>query len=59
MTSPDRQRRANPPAEWTSPAVFLVSADGRIRWEYVNPDYRERVPPEVLLAAARALAEKK
>ena len=47
--------------EWMLPvpAVFLVSADGRIRWEYVNPDYKERVPPEVLLAAARALAEKK
>ena len=47
--------------EWTLPvpAVFLMSADGRIRWEYVNPDYKERVPPEVLLAAAKALAEKK
>ena len=41
------------------PAVFLVVTSGRIRWEYVNPDYRERVPPEVLLAAAKALAEKK
>jgi len=47
--------------EWMLPvpAVFLIGADGRIRWEYVNPDYKERVPPEVLLAAARALAEKK
>ena len=41
------------------PAVFLIDTSGRIRWEYVNPDYRERVPPEVLLAAAKALAEKK
>jgi peroxiredoxin len=41
------------------PAVFLVSSDGRIRWEYVNPDYRERVPPDLLLAAAKALAEKR
>jgi peroxiredoxin len=41
------------------PAVFLVSPEGVVRWEYVNPDYRERVSPEVLLAAAKALAEKK
>jgi peroxiredoxin len=40
------------------PAVFIVSADNRIRWEYVNPDLRERVPTSVLMAAAQALAEK-
>jgi peroxiredoxin len=40
------------------PAVFIVSTDGRIRWEYVNPDYRERVPPDVLMTAARALIAK-
>ena len=47
--------------EWVLPvpAVFLVDTSSGIRWEYVNPDYRERVPPEVLLAAARAMAEKK
>lgn len=40
------------------PAVFIVSTDNRVRWEYVNPDLRERVPPSILLAAAQALAEK-
>ncbi|MBM4018248.1 MAG: AhpC/TSA family protein [Planctomycetes bacterium] len=41
------------------PAVFIVDTRGIIRWQYVNPDYTERVPTGVLLAAARCLAEKK
>jgi peroxiredoxin len=41
------------------PSVFIVNTQGVIRWEYVNPNYTERVPPELLLAAARSLAEKK
>jgi len=40
------------------PAVFIVNTSGGVRWEYVNPDYRERVPTDVLLSAARSLAEK-
>lgn len=35
------------------PAVFLVDTEGTIKFEYVNPDYRERVKAELLLAAAR------
>jgi peroxiredoxin len=40
------------------PTVFLVNPKGVIRYEYVNPDYRERIDPDVLLAAAKALAPK-
>jgi peroxiredoxin len=36
------------------PAVYLIGTDGRVQFHYVNPDYRTRVPKEVLLAAARA-----
>jgi peroxiredoxin len=41
------------------PAAFIVGMDGIIKFEYVNPNYRVRVDPEVLLAAAKsALLEK-
>lgn len=36
------------------PAVFLVNTDGMITFQYVNPDYKTRIKPEVLLAAAKA-----
>ncbi|MEX1276996.1 MAG: redoxin domain-containing protein, partial [Bacteroidota bacterium] len=36
------------------PAVFVVGTDGIIRFSYVNPNYRERIDPDVLLAAAKA-----
>lgn len=36
------------------PAVFIVGMDGIIKFEYVNPNYRVRIDPEVLLAAARS-----
>lgn len=36
------------------PAVFLVRTDGLITFMYANPNYRVRLDPEVLLAAARA-----
>jgi peroxiredoxin len=44
--------------QWTLPvpAVFLVSPTGIVTWEYVNPDYRQRVSSDVLLAAAKAEA---
>ncbi len=35
------------------PAVFLIGTDGVIRFMYVNPDYNVRLPPDLLLAAAR------
>lgn len=36
------------------PAAFIVGNDGVIKYSYVNPDYRVRIDPEVLLAAAKA-----
>lgn len=35
------------------PAVFLTDKDGKITFQYVNPDYSQRLHPDVLLAAAR------
>ncbi|MDX1443056.1 MAG: peroxiredoxin-like family protein [Gammaproteobacteria bacterium] len=36
------------------PAVFIIDTHGLIRFAYVNPDYRFRLAPNVLLAAAEA-----
>lgn len=36
------------------PAVFIINTEGRIAFAYVNPDYRYRLHPDVLLAAASA-----
>ncbi len=41
------------------PAVFVVDAAGMIQFGYVNPDYRYRVPGELILAAARSLKDLK
>ena len=38
------------------PAVFIIGTDGVIDFSYVNPDYRVRLHPEILLAAARVFA---
>ena len=37
------------------PSVFIISTDGVIQFEYVNPDYRVRLEPDVILAAAKAV----
>ena len=37
------------------PAVYIIGTDGVIRFQYVNPDYRVRLDPDILLAAAQAL----
>ena len=37
-----------------APSTYIIAADGVIRFQYTNPDYAVRLPPEVLLAAARA-----
>lgn len=39
------------------PAVFIVGTDGRIRFQYVNPNYSVRLDGSVLLAAAKAAVE--
>lgn len=36
------------------PAVYVTGADGAVRFQYVNPNYRVRLDPDVLIAAARA-----
>lgn len=36
------------------PSVFIVGSDGIIDFSYANPDYKTRLAPEVLLAAAKA-----
>ena len=36
-----------------APAVFLVGTDGVIQFQYVNPDYKIRLAPSILLAAAK------
>lgn len=36
------------------PAVFIVGTDSIVKFVYVNPDYKVRLEPAVLLAAAKA-----
>lgn len=40
-----------------APAVFIVDKTGAIQFSYVNPDFRVRPSPELILAAARAIAK--
>jgi len=40
-----------------APAVFLTNGDGVIEFQYVNPDYRQRIDKDVLMAAATAMVE--
>lgn len=35
------------------PAAFVVDTTGKIRFAYVNPDHKVRVPSQVLLEAAK------
>ncbi len=36
------------------PSVFLIRTDGTVAFSYANPDYRVRLQPDVLMAAANA-----
>lgn len=36
------------------PAIYLIDKEGIVQFFYVNPDYRVRLEPSVVLAAARA-----
>lgn len=40
------------------PSVFIVDGDGVLQFSYSHPDYRIRVPGAVVLAAAKAIAER-
>lgn len=39
------------------PSVFIVTPDNKIAFTYVNPDYKQRIPGDLLLAAAEALRD--
>ena len=40
------------------PSVYIVEKGGKVAFQYVNPDYRVRIDPQTVLAAAKALAKK-
>ncbi|MEQ9265289.1 MAG: peroxiredoxin-like family protein [Balneolaceae bacterium] len=37
-----------------APAVFIIDQEGTVKFQYVNPDYKQRINGDVLLAAAKA-----
>ena len=39
------------------PSVFVIGKSGKIDFEYVNPNYKVRLDPDVLLAAAKSALE--
>ncbi len=39
------------------PATFIIGTDGIIDFQYLNPDYKVRIHPDILVAAARASLE--
>ncbi|MFP4381112.1 MAG: peroxiredoxin-like family protein [Candidatus Sumerlaeia bacterium] len=41
------------------PAAFLIDQEGKIVFKYVNPDYKTRIDPDVLMAAARSVRKNK
>lgn len=40
-----------------APATYIIGTNGIINFAYINPDYKVRLHPEILLAAARAYSE--
>ena len=40
-----------------APATYIIGSDGIINFAYINPDYKVRLHPDVLLAAAKAYTE--
>ena len=39
------------------PSLFVVDRDGRIQFEHINPDYKQRMSGDLLLAVLEALNE--
>ena len=37
-----------------APSTYIIGTDGIISFQYTNPNYKVRLHPDVLLAAARA-----
>ena len=40
------------------PAVYIINREGMVQFSYVNPNYRVRLEPSILLAAAKAYKPK-
>ncbi len=40
------------------PAVFILNTKGEILFEYINPNYKVRMPGDLLLAVLKSLANK-
>ncbi|MAL19318.1 MAG: antioxidant AhpC [Balneola sp.] len=40
-----------------APAVYILNTDGMVKFNYINPNYRERINGDVLLTAAKAYYE--
>ena len=40
-----------------APATYIIGTDGVINFAYINPDYKVRLHPDILLAAATAYGE--
>ncbi len=38
------------------PSVFVIATDGKIQFQYINPNYRVRIDGDVLVTMARAVA---
>lgn len=53
------QRSGHDHQQLPVPAVFITNPSGKILFQYVNPDYRERISGEILMAALRAFAQDK
>ncbi|SFW83015.1 Peroxiredoxin [Chitinophaga sancti] len=40
------------------PSVFIIDTKGIIQFEYINPDFKQRISPDLLQAVASALKQK-
>jgi hypothetical protein len=45
-------------AQLPVPAVFLVGKENTIKFEHIDPNFKARLEPDVILAAARAMLNK-
>ncbi len=50
-----KKREGKTSAIMPVPSVFVLNDDGEILFEYVNPDYKQRLSGEMLLAVLRSL----
>ena len=41
------------------PSVFIVDQAGVIQFEYINPDFKQRLSPALLLAAAKSIRDER